>query len=116
MNPARDQPVFAVVVVHREHAVGFQAVTGCLQGLLGEQEALEAQRRLSRQEGDRVGQGQQDQVVLAVGALQEGPSVVDVDLNARVVVGAVGVVVAAQFVEAGVDLHRIDVGRTPFEC
>ena len=55
-----------------------EVVAGRLHRLLGEEVALEAERRLARHERDRVRQREQDQVVLLVGALEERAAVVDV--------------------------------------
>ena len=91
-----DQPVLAVVVVHRERAVGGQVLAGGGQGLFGEQEALQPDLRGPGDQGQRVGQGEQDQVVLGVGGLQERPAVVDVPGDPRIVVGVVGVLLDAR--------------------
>ena len=70
------QPDLPVEVVHRERAVRREVGAGALDRLLGEQVALEPDGRLSGDEGDRVRQRQQDQVVVAVGLLEEGAPVV----------------------------------------
>ena len=72
-----DQPALAVVVVHREHATLGEVVAGRLDGLGGEQVALEPHRRLAGDERERVGQGEQDAVPLLVRPLEVGPPVVD---------------------------------------
>ena len=75
---ALDEPRLAVVVVHGERATGGEVVAVRLDGLLGEQVALEADRRLALQQRERVGEGEQDRVPLAVGLLEEGAAVGDV--------------------------------------
>ena len=104
-----DQPVLAVEVVHREATVGLEVVVRRAQGLLGEQEGLESDLRGAVDERERVGQGEQDQVVLRVGVLQEGPAVVHVGGDALVLVGVVGVVLAAELQDPGVDLDGVHV-------
>ena len=74
----------------------------------GEQVVLQAQGRLAGDDRERVGQGQQHEVVAPVGPLQERPAVVDVGRDPRVGVGAVGVAVAAQPLQCRVDLDRVD--------
>ena len=58
----------------------------------GEEIALQPQRAGSGNQGQRVGQCEQDQVVLLVGVRQERTAVVDVRRDPRVLVGVVGVV------------------------
>ncbi len=106
-----DQPRLAVVVVHREDAVLGEVVARLGDGLLGEQVRLEPELAGARDEGQRVGQGEEDEVVLLVVARQEGATVVDVDADARVVVGLVRVDLAADLLDPRVDLHRVDVLR-----
>ena len=79
-----DQPVLAVVVVHREDAVAVRWSRAAVERLLGEQEALQPDLRGAGDQGQRVGQREQDQVVLVVGGLQERPAVVDVPVDPRV--------------------------------
>ena len=97
-----------VVVVHRERAARLEQRARPLQRLGGEQVVLQAQRRLAGDDGRRVGQREQDEVVATVGALHEGPPVVDVHGDPRVGVGAVRVPVAADLHQGRVDLHRVD--------
>ena len=78
-----------------------------LDGLLGEQVALEADGRLSLQKRQRVGEREQDGVPVAVGLLEERPAIADVGDDAGVVVGAVGVA-PAEVEEVTVDLDRVD--------
>ncbi len=67
------EDVGPVVVVHREDAAGREVLADLVERFLGEQVTLEAQRRLPSEEGQGVGQGEQDQVVALVGALRGTP-------------------------------------------
>ncbi len=106
---AIDQPLLAVVVVHGERAIGLQVGARLLHRLAREQVALEPKRGLAADERQRVGQREQDQVVLLVGPLEERPPVVDVDADARVVVGSLGVTLGADLLQPRIDLDRVDV-------
>ena len=87
-----DQPGLAVVVVHRERAVRLEVLAHRRHGLLGEEERLEADLRGAAHQGQRVGQREQDEVVVRpVRALQEGPAVVGVHVDPVVGVGPVDV-------------------------
>ena len=87
-------------------------IAGGLRRLQREQVALEAQRARARDEGQRIGQREQDQVVLLVGLLQERAPVVDVHADARVLIRVVGVVLRTEALQRRVDLDRVDVRRT----
>ncbi|MFN8518307.1 MAG: hypothetical protein U0667_02710 [Chloroflexota bacterium] len=102
------QPWLAVVVVEHEDAVVAQVVGDRLERLLGEQERLQAHVRGLADQRQRVRQGEDDDVVLLVGAAQERAAVIDVAVHPWVVVGLVGVVLDADLLDARVDLHRVD--------
>ena len=87
-----DQPVVAVVVVEHEDAVLGEVVAHAGERLLGEQERLEPELALLADQRQRVGQREDDEVVLLVGRAQERAAVVDVAGDARVGVRLVGVV------------------------
>ena len=103
------EDVGPVVVVHGKDPAGAQVGPHRLHGLQGEQVALEAQRGLAADERQRVGQGEDDEVVATVAALEKGASVVDVHAHARVLVGAIGVVAGADRLDHRVDLDGVDV-------
>ena len=103
---AIDEPRLAVVVVHRERAAVGEVVAVRLDGLGGEQVALQAHRRLALEQRQRVGQGEQDRVPAAIRRLEERPSVGDVGVDARIVVGAVGMG-PADVEQVLVDLHGV---------
>ena len=84
-------------------------ILGRLKGLLGEQVALEPQLRGPGHQGEGVGQREDDEVVLLVGALDERATVVDVERHPRVLVRVVGVLLLADLGDARVDLHGVDV-------
>ena len=84
-----DDPALAVEVVHREHAAGLEPRLDVAERLLGEQEALQPEARIARVQHQRIDQGVDDQVVLAVGLADEAAAVVEVDRDPRVVVRAV---------------------------
>ncbi len=85
-------------------------VTVRLDSLDGEQVALETYRRLALEQRERVRQGEQDRVPPPIGRLEECPTVGDVCVDARVVVGPVRVG-AADVEEVPVDLHGVHRGR-----
>ena len=96
-----------VVVVHREHPAGLQVIAHRGHRFLREQEALEAQRSLPAHERERVGQREQDQVVRAIGSLEEGSTVVDVRGDARIVVRTRRVMRPTRVQDRRVDLHGV---------
>src|SRR5437016_13074980 len=97
-----DEPTLFVIVVHTERALGLEVIARRLERLLREEVALEPQARLARDERDRVRQGEQDQVVVPIGALQKRAAVVDVDVYAAIRVRMVGMQLLSELVEAGV--------------
>ena len=106
-----DEPRLAVVVVHREHAIVRQVIAGGGDGFLREQVRLETQLACAGDKGERVGQGEQDEVVLRVVARQEGTSVIDVDRHAGVVIRLIRVDLAADLLDSRIDLDGIDMLR-----
>ncbi len=86
-------------------------ITRRLGGLQGEQIALEPQRTRPGHERQRVGQREQDQVVLLIGLLQERTAVVDVHADPGVLIGVIGIVLRAEALQRRVDLDRVDVRR-----
>ena len=100
-----------VVVVHGERSTLLQVIADRTHRLQREQVALQTEPALPRDERQRVGQGEQDEVVASVGPLQERPAVVDVDRHPRVLVRMLRMQVAAEPLQHGIDLHRIDVLR-----
>ncbi len=104
-----DKPLLAVEVVHRERAVRRQVRARNLDGLLRKEVALKPQRTCSGHERERVGQREEDQVVLRVCLLEERPAVVDMTGDSRVLIGMVGVVLLTKPQQRRVDLDGIDV-------
>ena len=113
---AIDQPPLAVVVVHGERAIWLEVGARLLHRLPREEVALEPKGGLAADERQGVGEREQDQVVLLVGPLEERPPIVDVDADARVVVGVLGVTLGADLLEAGVDLDRVHVPGALGQC
>ena len=97
-----DQPVFAIVVVHREDAVGTEVVVGLLDRLAREEIRLQPQLARPAHERERVREREEDEVVLPVGAREEGAPVVDVRRHARVGVRLIGVLLDADLLDARV--------------
>jgi hypothetical protein len=108
--------VVRVVVVHGHGAAGGQVRPGGLDRLLGEQVALQPQVGLPVDRGQRVGQREQDQVVVLLGVLQEGPAVSVVQGHPRAVVRVVRVLALAELDQDRVDLHRVHVLRALGQC
>ena len=98
-----------VVVVHREGAARPEELAHRRHRLGGEEEVLEPQAALAGEQGERVGQGEQDQVVLTLLSLDKGPAVVDMDRHPGVLVRMARVVARAEVLDDRVDLDRIDV-------
>ena len=110
----RDEPFLAVVVVDDEHAVGGQVVAHRLERLLGEQERLEPDVRGRADEGQRVRQREDDEVVLLVRVAQERAAVVDVDGDPRILVRVVRVEVDAELLDLRDRSRPHRRGRRPF--
>ena len=90
-------------------------VADAVEGLGREQERLEAQVRGGADQGQRIRQGEDDEVVLLGGAPQEGAAVVDDPGHAGIVVRAVRMVANADLLDLRVDLDRVDVARAMLE-
>ena len=103
------EQVVGVVVVHGHGAARSQVGPGLLDRLQGEQVALQPQVGLPVDRGQRVGQGEQDQVVVLLGVLQEGPAVSIVRGHPGTVVRVIGVLAAAELEQHRVDLDRVHV-------
>ena len=102
------QPVLTIVVVEHQHSVIGQPSSCCRQRILGEQEAFQAQAGVARGEGERVGQGKDNQVILVGGILQEVAPIIDDHVHARVLVGMIGVKLDTKLLDGGINLHRGD--------
>ncbi len=107
-----DQPGLAIIVVHGEGAIGLQPVAHRLHRFLGKEEGLQADLRGAADQGERVRQGKQDEVVLAIARLQEGAAVVDVPTDPRVRIGPVDIIFGADRHDPGIDVDRVDPMRT----
>jgi len=76
---------------------------------LREQVVLEPEARLAAEQGECVGEREQDQVVTTRRLVEEGAAIVDVNTYARVLVWTVRVVEGSEVLDLGVDFHGIDV-------
>ena len=103
-----DQPGFAVIIVHRKRAVGFERAADRLDRFLGKEEGFEADLRCAAHQRERIGQREKDEIVFALGVLEEGAAVVDMPLDAWIGVGAVDVHLDPDLHDARVDIHGID--------
>ena len=94
---------------------GLQALPHVVERLLGEQVALEPDVAVAAVQDERIDQRVDDQVVLLVGRLQEVAAVVQVHDDARIVVGAVGMIALAEALDHRIDLDRVDARGAPRE-
>ncbi len=110
-HPAQpvDEPGLAVEVVEDEDAARLQVGLDVRERLFRVQERLEADVAGRREQRQRVGQGQDHEVVVLVGLAQERPPVVDRRRHPRILVGPEHVLVAADPVDRGIDLDGVDV-------
>ena len=90
---------------------GLQVRSDLAQRLFGEQIALEPERRLPREHGERVRDGEQDEVVPSIGVVEEGTTILDVHGHPRVLVRMVRVEVTSQSIDQRVDLDGVHVRR-----
>ena len=81
----------------------------------GEQVALQPHLAAARDQRERVGQGENDQVVGAVRTFQQRPAVVDVHVDPGVVVRVVGVVLTPELQQPRVDLDGVDTRRAALQ-
>ena len=95
-------------MVHRDRAVRLQVVPDLLHRVAGEQVALEPKRRLTGEDRERVGDRVEDEVVAAIGVVEEGPAVLDVHGDPRVLVRMIRMAVAAEPIQERIDLHGVD--------
>ena len=104
------QPVLAVVVVHREGAAGLEVVLGGLEGLLGEQVALQPQLRLAP--ATRVSESGSAKMMrsyfLSVRSRNARPSLMWTVTRGSWY-GWSGFICFADLGDPRVDLHRVDV-------
>ena len=103
------EPVHPVVVVDGEHTARLQVLAHGLERLFGEEVALEPDRRLSTHERQGIGEGEENQVVLLLGALQERPTIVRDAADARILVRVVGMELCTELLELRIDVHGVDV-------
>src|SRR5437879_5651624 len=106
-----DQPLLTVKVVHRKNTVGLKVIACLLKCLEGKEITFEAQRRLAGNEREGVGQREQDEIVTLLCALQEGATVVDVHIDARVLVRGIRMHLLTDLLDTGINLDRVHVGR-----
>ena len=83
-------------------------VVGLLDRLAREEIGLQAQLARTAHEREGVGQREEDEVVLPVGARQEGAPVINVRRHPRVGVRLVGVLFDADLLDTRIDLDRVD--------
>ena len=109
-----DDPLLAVEVVHRERAARREVIARGLRRLQREQVALQAQRTRARDQRQRVGQREQDQVVLLVDdcCRNARPSSM-CTLTRGSCIGVVGLVLRTEALQRRVDLDRVDVRARP---
>ena len=82
--PSED--VWPVVVVHGECAFGFEVGPHGLEGFSREQEALEPERSLPRDEDERVRKSEEDEVILPIAPLEERSAILHVITDPRVLI------------------------------
>ena len=111
VGQAIDQPALAEIVVDDQHAARLEAVLDGAERLLGEHVALEPHRGEARLQGQRVDQREHHQVVLLRRGPEEVPRIVGDDVDAGIVVGTVGMVLAPEPHDHRIDLHRVDALR-----
>ena len=87
---------------------GRQVVPDLVECLRREEERLEAEVRRGADQRQRIGQGEDHEVVLARAAPQERPPVVVDPGHARIVVRPVRVVADTDLLDLRVDLDRVD--------
>ena len=107
--------VWPVVVVHGERAFGFEVGPHGLEGFSREQEALEPQRSLPRDQDERVRKSEEDEVILPIAPLEERSAILDVITDPRVLIGPVRVALSTEPLEDRVDLDGVDVPRASGE-
>ena len=100
-----------VVVVHREGPARIQVSPDRRHRLLCEEVVLEPKRALPCEQRQRVGQREQDEVVVVLRLLDEGAPVIDVDAHARVLVRPARMERLAERLDLGIDLDGVDVLR-----
>ncbi len=108
---AADEPALAVRVVHDEDAVGLQMRSHILNRLLGKQVAFQPDAGIARMQRKRIDERVHDQVVLRTRLAKKSSAVGQVDTDAGIAVGLVGVLLSSDLVDHGVDLdgvHMLD--------
>ena len=83
-----------------------------LRRVLGEQVALEPDRRRALHERERIGEREDDEIPRLVRSLEERTPVVDVHGDARIVVGMGRVMIGGEVEQSLVDLDGIDMLRS----
>jgi hypothetical protein len=106
-------PALAEEVIGDEPAAGLQDATHVLEGFLGKEKAFQPDAADTAVQDQRVDEGVDDQIVFLVGLAKEVPAVVQVQVDARVLVGAGRVMSHADPRDHGVDFDRVDMGTPP---
>ena len=113
LEPGHD-PALAEEVVHRGHARGLQHPFHIGKRFRTEQEAFQADTAVARVQHQRIDQCEDHEVVRsALGFAEEVASIVEVAHDARIVVGAVRVVLLPELLDDRVDVDGIDDGVRP---
>src|SRR5229473_352376 len=102
------QPVLAVVVVEDHQPVTGQPCPCCLQRILSQQKAFKTQAGVTRGEGERIGQGEDNQVILLGRVLQEVAAIIDDNLHTWVLVGMIRMELDTKVLDCRINLHRCD--------
>ena len=82
----------------------------------GEKIALEPDVGVAAVENERIHQRIDDEIVLTLGSSKEMPSVVEMTLDARVVVRPVGILGDADSLDLRIDFDRVDMPRPITQC
>ena len=106
---AADEPAVPVRVVHDEDAVWLQVRLHVANRLLGKQVAFEPDARVARMQRERIDERIHDHVVFHAALAEESSAVGQVDTDARIAVGLVGMLESSDVVDHRVDLDGIDV-------
>src|ERR1051326_3126656 len=86
------QPILTIVVIEYQYAIVGQTRPRRRKCILSQQKTLEAQARVTRSEGKRIGQSKDNQVIVLGRVLQKVAPIIDDNFHSRVAVGMVGVI------------------------
>ena len=111
----RGKPALSKIVVDYEGAVRLEVALDVFERLTSEQKTLEANIAVAAMQHERVDQRIDNQIVLPIARTQKVAAVVQVNLNALVLVRMVRMVLSSQAIDGRIDLDCVNMLSAPLQ-